>query len=94
LHCTELLRKVNVVGKFVEYHGEGAATLSATDRATIANMSPEYGATMGFSRRRRDLRVLQIDRAHRRASRNRTQLLYRARHVRHAAARRLRNTVR
>jgi aconitate hydratase len=48
LHCTELLRKAKVVGKFVEYHGEGAASLSLTDRATIANMAPEYGATMGF----------------------------------------------
>jgi aconitate hydratase len=48
LHLTELLRKARVVGKFVEYHGEGAASLSLTDRATIANMAPEYGATMGF----------------------------------------------
>ncbi len=48
LHITEMLRKAKVVGKFVEYHGEGAATLTATDRATIANMSPEYGATLGF----------------------------------------------
>jgi len=48
LHITEMLRKAKVVGKFVEYHGEGAATLPAPDRATIANMSPEYGATMGF----------------------------------------------
>jgi aconitate hydratase len=48
LHVTEMLRKAKVVGKFVEYHGEGAATLSIPDRATIANMSPEYGATMGF----------------------------------------------
>src|SRR5262249_43199419 len=48
LTLTEMLRKAKVVGKFVEYHGEGAASLSATDRATIANMSPEYGATMGF----------------------------------------------
>ncbi|MBI3422868.1 MAG: aconitate hydratase [Acidobacteria bacterium] len=48
LHCTELLRKAKVVGKFVEYFGEGAASLSLTDRATIANMAPEYGATMGF----------------------------------------------
>lgn len=48
LTITELLRKAKVVGKFVEYHGEGAASLSLTDRATIANMSPEYGATMGF----------------------------------------------
>ena len=48
LHITELLRRVRVVGKFVEFHGEGAATLTATDRATIGNMSPEYGATIGF----------------------------------------------
>jgi aconitate hydratase len=48
LTITEMLRKAKVVGKFVEYHGEGAVTLSATDRATIANMAPEYGATMGF----------------------------------------------
>src|SRR4029450_3656915 len=48
LAVTEMLRKAKVVGKFVEYHGEGAASLSVTDRATIANMSPEYGATMGF----------------------------------------------
>jgi aconitate hydratase len=43
-----MLRKAKVVGKFVEYFGEGAASLSLTDRATIANMAPEYGATMGF----------------------------------------------
>ena len=48
LTITEMLRKAKVVGKFVEFHGNGAATLSATDRATIANMSPEYGATIGF----------------------------------------------
>jgi len=48
LRITEMLRQAKVVGKFVEYHGEGAATLAVTDRATIANMSPEYGATMGF----------------------------------------------
>lgn len=48
LHLTELLRRHKVVGKFVEYHGEGAASLSLPDRATIANMAPEYGATMGF----------------------------------------------
>jgi len=48
LRITEMLRKTNVVGKFVEYFGEGAAALNATDRATIANMAPEYGATMGF----------------------------------------------
>src|SRR5207245_7560291 len=43
-----MLRKAKVVGKFVEFYGEGAASLSATDRATIGNMAPEYGATMGF----------------------------------------------
>ena len=48
LAVTELLRKTKVVGKFVEFHGAGAASLSVTDRATIANMSPEYGATMGY----------------------------------------------
>ena len=48
LTVTEMLRKEKVVGKFVEFHGEGAATLSVTDRATIANMAPEYGATIGF----------------------------------------------
>ena len=48
LRVTEMLRRAKVVGKFVEFHGDGAASLSATDRATIANMAPEYGATMGF----------------------------------------------
>src|SRR3954470_4588165 len=48
LTLTEMLRKAKVVGKFVEYFGEGAASLSLADRATIANMAPEYGATMGF----------------------------------------------
>ena len=48
LRVTELLRQAKVVGKFVEFHGEGAASLPAADRATISNMSPEYGATMGF----------------------------------------------
>ncbi|GGY23232.1 aconitate hydratase AcnA [Paludibacterium paludis] len=48
LTLTEMLRKARVVGKFVEFFGEGAASLSLPDRATIANMAPEYGATMGF----------------------------------------------
>jgi len=48
LRITELLRQHKVVGKFVEFFGEGAASLSLPDRATIANMAPEYGATMGF----------------------------------------------
>ena len=48
LTVTEILRKEKVVGKFVEFFGEGVSTMSLADRATIANMSPEYGATMGF----------------------------------------------
>ena len=48
LRVTEMMRAAKVVGKFVEFHGDGAVTLSVTDRATIANMAPEYGATMGF----------------------------------------------
>jgi aconitate hydratase len=48
LTITEMLRKEKVVGKFVEFFGEGTRTLALPDRATIANMAPEYGATMGF----------------------------------------------
>jgi len=48
LTVTQLLRKTKVVGKFVEFYGPGAAALPLVDRATIANMAPEYGATMGF----------------------------------------------
>jgi aconitate hydratase len=48
LTVTEILRKEKVVGKFVEFCGEGTRTLSLPDRATIGNMAPEYGATMGF----------------------------------------------
>jgi aconitate hydratase len=48
LTVTEMLRKKKVVGKFVEFYGSGLSSLSLADRATIANMSPEYGATMGF----------------------------------------------
>ena len=48
LTITQLLRKAKVVGKFVEFYGPGAAALPVVDRATIANMAPEYGATMGF----------------------------------------------
>src|SRR5213595_2375074 len=48
LHITQLLRAQKVVGKFVEFYGEGAASLPVPDRATIGNMSPEYGATMGY----------------------------------------------
>jgi aconitate hydratase len=48
LTVTQMLRKKNVVGKFVEFYGPGLDNLALTDRATIANMAPEYGATMGF----------------------------------------------
>lgn len=48
LHITQMLRKEKVVGKFIEFYGEGASSMSLPDRATVANMAPEYGATMGF----------------------------------------------
>ncbi len=48
LHITQILRSKGVVGKFVEFYGEGVRKLSIADRATIANMAPEYGATMGY----------------------------------------------
>ncbi len=48
LTITEILRREKVVGKFVEFFGEGASSLTLPDRATVANMAPEYGATMGF----------------------------------------------
>jgi aconitate hydratase len=48
LRVTQMLRAAKVVGKFVEFYGDGAASLPLPDRATIANMAPEYGATMGF----------------------------------------------
>jgi len=48
LTVTEILRKIGVVGKFVEYFGEGVPSLALADRATLGNMSPEYGATCGF----------------------------------------------
>src|SRR3954453_22953196 len=48
LTVTKMLRKAKVVGKFVEFYGEGTESLSVTDRATLANMAPEYGSTMGF----------------------------------------------
>src|SRR5919199_2366263 len=48
LMVTQMLRKKGVVGKFVEFYGPGVKALSLADRATIANMAPEYGATIGF----------------------------------------------
>ena len=47
LTVTQMLRKKGVVGKFVEFYGNGVSALSVADRATIANMAPEYGATIG-----------------------------------------------
>ncbi|EGL83061.1 aconitate hydratase 1 [Caldalkalibacillus thermarum TA2.A1] len=48
LTVTQILRKKGVVGKFVEFYGDGLSNISVADRATVANMAPEYGATMGF----------------------------------------------
>jgi homoaconitase/3-isopropylmalate dehydratase large subunit len=48
LHVTQMLRAKGVVGKFVEFYGTGLSSLSLPDRATISNMSPEYGATIGY----------------------------------------------
>jgi aconitate hydratase len=48
LTCVEMLRKRGVVGKFVEFYGPGCSNLTLADRATISNMGPEYGATMGY----------------------------------------------
>jgi aconitate hydratase len=48
LTVTQMLRKKGVVGKFVEFFGPGLANMTLADRATIANMAPEYGATCGF----------------------------------------------
>lgn len=48
LQVTNMLRKKGVVGKFVEFYGPGVTNLTLADRATIANMAPEYGATMGY----------------------------------------------
>jgi aconitate hydratase len=48
LTVTQMLRKRGVVNKFVEYFGSGLGSLSVADRATLGNMSPEYGATIGF----------------------------------------------
>ncbi len=70
LTVTEMLRKAKVVGKFVEFFGEGTASLAVPDRATIANMAPEYGATMGFFPvDDEDHRILPRHRPHRRGGR-------------------------
>ena len=89
LHITQMLRAQKVVGKFVEFYGEGAASLPVPDRATIGNMSPEYGATMGFFPvDQRIGRLSARDRSHRRAMRCVRKLFPRAKNVRHAAQRR------
>ena len=68
LRITELLRQAGVVGKLVEFHGEGAASLSIPDRATLGNMAPEYGATVGFFPvDEQSCRYLPRDRTQRRA---------------------------
>jgi len=68
LTCVEMLRKRGVVGKFVEFFGPGVKNLSLADRATIANMAPEYGATMGYfpidERTMEYLRVTGRDESH------------------------------
>ncbi len=86
LTVTEMLRKAKVVGKFVEFFGAGAETLAVTDRATIANMAPEYGATMGFFPV--DARTIEFFRNTGRTGRGSVRargLLQGAGHVRHAA---------
>ena len=61
LTITEILRKHGVVGKFVEFYGEGLNTLSLSDRSTISNMAPEYGATCGFfSTDKETIKYLQL----------------------------------
>ncbi len=61
LTVTEMLRKLGVVGKFVEFYGSGVSELSLADRATIGNMAPEYGATCGiFPIDAETLRYLQL----------------------------------
>ena len=89
LTVTEMLRKAKVVGKFVEFFGEGAASLAVPDRATIANMAPEYGATMGFFPVDDEtVDYLRAHRPHRRRDRRLRGLLQGAGPVRHAARRR------
>ena len=88
LTVTEMLRKAKVVGKFVEFFGAGAATLTVPDRATIGNMAPEYGATMGFfAIDDKTVDYLVEDRPHRRGNRRVRVLLSRAGNVRHARRR-------
>ena len=75
LTVTEILRKHGVVGKLVEFHGDGLSNLCVADRATIGNMSPEYGATAYLADRRPDPRLPALDRARCRPHRSRRALL-------------------
>jgi aconitate hydratase len=63
LWITQLLRKRGVVDKFVEFFGSGLSSLSLPDRATIANMAPEYGATIGYFRWTMNTAIFGINRA-------------------------------
>ncbi len=77
LTVTQMLRKHGVVGRFVEYFGEGVSTLSVADRATIGNMSPEYGATIGiFPVDEKTIEYLRLTGRHERAER--TEVYYKA----------------
>ena len=97
LTVTEALRKLGVVGKFVEFYGPGVSELPLADRATIANMAPEYGATCGiFPVDDETLKLPPPHRPQRRAHRALRGLLPRARpvpHARRARSRVLRNSV-
>jgi aconitate hydratase len=88
LTVTQMLRKAKVVGKFVEFYGPGAKALPVVDRATIANMAPEYGATMGFFPDRRGVhRVPPRHRPRRKARRPLRSLLQGAESLGYSAAR-------
>ena len=89
LHITQLLRAQKVVGKFVEFYGEGAASLPVPDRATIGNMSPEYGATMGYFPVDQRVSELFAGYGTQRGTMSRVRKLFsRPKNVRHAAKRR------
>ena len=84
LTVTQILRKEGVVSKFVEFFGPGVSSMKLADRATIGNMAPEYGATMGFfPDRRRNARLSAPHRPHRRRSAARRALHQRATPVPH-----------
>ena len=79
LTVTQMLRKKGVVGKFVEFYGPGLTNISLADRATVANMAPEYGATMGFFPVDEEtLNYLRTDRPRRRARSQLVEAYYKA----------------